>query len=279
MGVARDLCDAELKALVLRSGDPAAVGAAWAILHARHFEHAVWVAYHIVRDVWPEPTDEATDVAQEAMIKAYENLDQYDDGQPFWPWLQAIVVRLAIDRLRQRGRLHRYLRGYLLRLRGDDRVGLSPLDVLILREDNVLVLACVRDAVAGLKPLDRDVLLRHHVGKASVAELAAEYLRAEQTLRGRLCRAKKRLLNRLGIRLSNGKLTRLLEAAFPEARPLALPTDPACLTPDGRLPAGPRPRSAPSPNGDCAAPGNDDRGDTVRAPDPVRPERKDSDVR
>jgi RNA polymerase sigma factor (sigma-70 family) len=254
MVVARDLSDAELKALLLRSGDPADVEAAWAVLHARHFQHAVWVAYHLVRDVWPEPSDEATDIAQEAMFKAYEHLEEYDENQPIWPWLQAIVVRLAIDRLRQNGRLHKYLRGYLLRLQaGDGQAGPSPLDVLILREDNILVLACVREAVASLNPADRDVLLRHHVGKETVAELAADGLRAEQTLRGRLCRAKKRLLGRLGIRLSNRKVTRLLEAAFAE-----------CPTPHGRQSAGT---------------GNADRGDAVRTPDPVRPERMDSDVR
>src|SRR4029077_20683891 len=123
-------------------------------------------------------TDMATDIAQEAMIQAYENLTQHDGRDEFWPWLQSNVVHVAIDRLRQDGRLRKYLQDYLLRFRGrpDLQAGPSPLDVLIPQEDNLLVRACVREAVAQLRPNDRDILLRHHVSKETVAQLAAFYL-------------------------------------------------------------------------------------------------------
>jgi RNA polymerase sigma-70 factor, ECF subfamily len=49
--------------------------------------------------------EDAEDLAQEALLRAYRKIDQYDPGKRFSPWLFTIAIRGAIDlhRKRQRG--------------------------------------------------------------------------------------------------------------------------------------------------------------------------------
>ena len=50
----------------------------------------------------------AEEIAQDAFVRAYLHLDQYDDGRPFYPWLATIAVRLSQNWLRAHGRsVHR----------------------------------------------------------------------------------------------------------------------------------------------------------------------------
>lgn len=46
----------------------------------------------------------AEEVAQDAFVRAYTQLDRYDEGRPFYPWLATIATRLAQTRLRRRAR-------------------------------------------------------------------------------------------------------------------------------------------------------------------------------
>ena len=48
----------------------------------------------------------ADDVTQEAFVRAFSSLDQFDAGRPLRPWLKRIAVNRAIDLLRQERRLH-----------------------------------------------------------------------------------------------------------------------------------------------------------------------------
>lgn len=45
---------------------------------------------------------EAEDIAQEAFIRAYINIDSYDEKRKFSTWLYRIATNLTIDRLRKR---------------------------------------------------------------------------------------------------------------------------------------------------------------------------------
>ena len=47
---------------------------------------------------------DAEDLAQEALFKAYRNLHRYDPARPFEPWLRTIAARLAADHAERRGR-------------------------------------------------------------------------------------------------------------------------------------------------------------------------------
>lgn len=45
---------------------------------------------------------EAEDLAQEVFIRAYININSFDDNRKFSPWLYRIATNLTIDRLRKR---------------------------------------------------------------------------------------------------------------------------------------------------------------------------------
>jgi RNA polymerase sigma-70 factor (ECF subfamily) len=45
--------------------------------------------------------DTAADLAQEAFVKAYENLERFKLGEKFFPWLYAIAANLARDHWRR----------------------------------------------------------------------------------------------------------------------------------------------------------------------------------
>lgn len=88
--------DAELMAWA-GAGDRAAFD----ILVARHAERALRLALRVLGDA-----AEAEDVAQDAFLRAWQAAPRFDpDRARFTTWLHRIVLNLAIDRARRRGRL------------------------------------------------------------------------------------------------------------------------------------------------------------------------------
>lgn len=65
---------------------------------ARRYQRRVFaVAYRLLSHA-----DDAADVAQDALIKAYRSLDQLTDHSRFGPWLMRIVTNLSLNRRRSR---------------------------------------------------------------------------------------------------------------------------------------------------------------------------------
>jgi RNA polymerase sigma-70 factor (ECF subfamily) len=62
-----------------------------------HWPRAHRAAFLVVHDAAA-----AEDIAQEAFLAAIRNLDRFDRGRPFGPWLHRIVVNRAIDWMRAR---------------------------------------------------------------------------------------------------------------------------------------------------------------------------------
>jgi RNA polymerase sigma-70 factor (ECF subfamily) len=88
--VVRD--DATLVALVL-AGDQSA----FAELVDRYHGEVYYLALRQLRQ-----REDAEDLAQEAFLRAYRALAQYDPTRPFGAWLYAITARLCIDAHRRR---------------------------------------------------------------------------------------------------------------------------------------------------------------------------------
>src|SRR6186997_53480 len=57
-----------------------------------HWPRAHRAAYLVIHDAAA-----AEDIAQEAFLAAIRNLDRFDRGRPFGPWLHRIVVNRAVD--------------------------------------------------------------------------------------------------------------------------------------------------------------------------------------
>lgn len=65
----------------------------------RHREHLYRVTYAILGD-----HDQTEDVLQEAFVKTYGALGQYDETKPFAPWMRRITVNCALLKLRKQKR-------------------------------------------------------------------------------------------------------------------------------------------------------------------------------
>jgi RNA polymerase sigma-70 factor (ECF subfamily) len=48
--------------------------------------------------------DDADDMSQAALVRAYERLDSFDQSRPFFPWLRRIAVNLALHEIERRRR-------------------------------------------------------------------------------------------------------------------------------------------------------------------------------
>lgn len=76
----------------IRQGDRSAFGE----LVRRYEKKLIRTIYRMVGD-----TETAEDLAQDAFLKAYDRLDQFDSSKRFGPWLFQIGVNLTIDWLRR----------------------------------------------------------------------------------------------------------------------------------------------------------------------------------
>ncbi len=78
-----------------RNGDKTAFGR----LVKKYQQKVLYLAYDMVGDY-----DEAKDIAQEAFIRAYTRLDQFEKRARFSTWLYRITVNLALDIYRKKKR-------------------------------------------------------------------------------------------------------------------------------------------------------------------------------
>ncbi len=68
-------------------------------LVSKYSKRVVAIAWSIVRNA-----HDAEDLAQEAFVKAFENIGRFKEGEPFGPWIYRIVTNLALDVMKHRTR-------------------------------------------------------------------------------------------------------------------------------------------------------------------------------
>jgi len=59
----------------------------------------------VLRRFFADPGD-VDDILQDALVRAYQNLDRYDASRALYPWLRKIAVNLALNELQKRKRRH-----------------------------------------------------------------------------------------------------------------------------------------------------------------------------
>lgn len=137
---------------------------------------------------------EAMEVAQDALAKAWAARERYDQRRPFYPWLYTIVRNSCRDAIARSQ--HRAIGGLdAERLSSADP---SPLQSLGAKEAE----AGIRRAMDRLSEDHRDILVMRHFEDLSYAEIGELLGVAEGTVMSRLYRARKALtaqLLRLGI--------------------------------------------------------------------------------
>jgi RNA polymerase sigma-70 factor (ECF subfamily) len=79
-----------------QTGDTGAYDA----LVSRYSKRVMSIAWGIVRNA-----HDAEDLAQEAFVRAYENIGRFRVDEPFGPWIFRITTNLALDLLKHRKRV------------------------------------------------------------------------------------------------------------------------------------------------------------------------------
>jgi RNA polymerase sigma-70 factor (ECF subfamily) len=130
---------------------------------------------------------EAAEAAQETFLKAYQNLNRYDEHRPFDIWIIAIARNCCLDALRRRSR------SYAQDL---DEVKDTVASDEKSQEERVIAHQQRRSleaAMATLSTEDREVLSLYYVQKRTTKEIAQILEVAPGTIMARLFRAREKL--------------------------------------------------------------------------------------
>ncbi|PRO67161.1 RNA polymerase sigma factor SigW [Alkalicoccus urumqiensis] len=152
------------------------------------------VAYRILGNV-----HEAQDVSQEAFLRAYTNLDSYDENRKFSTWIYRIATNLAIDRIRKKKPDFNL----------EDRVGGTEnldyhsqfADETPLPEEQIVKLEMqewVQDEIMQLPPKYRTAVILKYIEDLSLKEIAEVMNLPVATVKTRIHRGREALRKRLG---------------------------------------------------------------------------------
>ena len=152
---------------------------AYGILVRRYERRVVRVIRRFIAD-----RDTAEDLAQDAFLKAFERLHQFDASRRFGPWLFRIAVNGTLDHLRRHKR-----RGWL-GFFGSRETAFDPGSPDPRPAADTA--AAVRFAIEQLPEKYRTVLVLRDLENFSTSEIAAVLGRKEATIRWRLAEARTR---------------------------------------------------------------------------------------
>jgi RNA polymerase sigma-70 factor, ECF subfamily len=175
----------------IKAGDKAR----YEIIMRRYNQRLYRVARAILRD-----DAESEDVMQDAYVRAYEHLDQFEGRAPFSTWLTRIAVHEALARVRNRKR-----NPQLDDSEEDGELLMNVAEPSPGPEDNASraeVSQLLEEAVLGLPEQYRIVVTLRDIEDLSTAETAATLDLSEENVKVRLHRgramARNRLLSRVG---------------------------------------------------------------------------------
>lgn len=174
----------------LLAGEGAAARELYGDLVRRHQRKATRIALYYLRE-----SADADEAVQDAFVKAYTHLQEFEYGRSFEVWFTRILVNSCLDRVKARGRRARWM------IAADDLGEASPLDRLAVpRESTPEALALRRErgerlmeAIARLPDRQRTVVLLSQIEGASTREVSEVTGLRETTIRVHLFRALRRL--------------------------------------------------------------------------------------
>jgi RNA polymerase sigma-70 factor (ECF subfamily) len=133
--------------------------------------------------------DTAMDIVQDSFIRAYQALDRFEEGQPFFPWLSTIATNLTLNHLRRQKRQTSLDDEY--RERAD--TGRDPLEKIQIAENDRRFMEAVRK----LPDQYRLVFILRTFERLSYEEIAARLDISVGTVDSRLFRARRKLVEEL----------------------------------------------------------------------------------
>ena len=155
----------------------------------RHQRRAQAVAYGIVRN-----TEDAREVVQEAFLRVFKHLHEFEGQASFGTWMYRIVVNLSIDRIRKRT-------GQSVEL--DERTDLdgAPAELLPFRGETdphdalgrKRLVVAMQAALDKLPPYHRAVIVLREVEGMSYEEMAQSMDVSKGTIMSRLFHARRKM--------------------------------------------------------------------------------------
>lgn len=134
---------------------------------------------------------EASEVAQDTFLRAYQNLHKYDQSRPFDLWVMAIARNLCLDLLRRRARIRSEdvdeMKEMLPSTQDSQEAG------AIAKEERL----SLEGALATLPADDREVLELYYVQRRTTKDIAQVVGVAPGTIMARLFRAREKLRKQL----------------------------------------------------------------------------------
>ncbi len=137
--------------------------------------------------------DDASDMTQEAFIKAYGSLSSFRGDSKFSVWIYRITTNVCLDFLRSKSRKQQVS----LTVSDDDEdAQLDIPDPSSTPEQQLIKKISMQSVEEGLKTLpdkQRQILVMRELGGMSYAEIGAALSLEEGTVKSRIFRARKRL--------------------------------------------------------------------------------------
>jgi RNA polymerase sigma-70 factor (ECF subfamily) len=160
--------------------------AAFEDLVRRHQQRVYGTAFRILRR-----HDLADDVTQDAFLRAWQRLADFDAARPFGPWICRIAANMAISHTRS----PRFREEELPEEQAQaTHAGGGPLEAAMESEARTLL----EDALGSLPPEQRAVFVLRTVEELSYDEIAEALDLAPGTVMSRLSRAREKLRRALG---------------------------------------------------------------------------------
>jgi RNA polymerase sigma-70 factor (ECF subfamily) len=170
-----------------RGGDAAAIDE----LLRRHYDRIHAVCRRIAGS-----TRDADDAAQEALIRIVKSLDRFDGRSAFGTWAYRIATNASLDELRRRSR-----RPLLHAVDDETQRPFEQPDGLSHREiESVADRMAIDAALAELPEEFRVPVVLRDVGDLDYAEIASEVGVPIGTVKSRIARGRRMLIERLGNR-------------------------------------------------------------------------------
>jgi RNA polymerase sigma-70 factor, ECF subfamily len=162
------------------------------LAHDKEFEERLadcsTLAYRVALGVLRNQAD-AEDVAQDAMLRAYRNFHQLRDKERFRAWLVRTAWRLALDRIRARGRREKWEFAA-----SQDQWGETGVESLAASRE---FQRYVGEALDTLPEKLRLVMVLAAIEEHNTAEIAVLTGLPEGTVKSRLFSARKKLVEKL----------------------------------------------------------------------------------
>lgn len=163
-----------------KSGRPEA----YEYLVTKYLKRVISVAWGIVRN-----PDDAEDLAQEAFVRAYENIARFRTGDPFGPWIYRIVTNLSLDVVKHRSRVRQEALSEMEESERRDRADLPA-------KSNEIA-SRIDHALQSLPEMQGLVARLHLVEEFSHTEIAEMLNLNEGTVRSHLSLARRKLREQL----------------------------------------------------------------------------------